>query len=293
MEEFRRLIEIQKDIDSQISTNKGLTAIFNRINSPFASLKDLDIQIKDIETKLNEEKDEIKRTLLKLRRESLIKRYDEIKKSITSEMEKELVIARKNLEVGIKTLEEFQKELTEAKKYWAAVQLRSEQTIAKTTIFTDFLSVEGKMTINAGQTLEILTPKPVENNLYDANVYAEESFKTIIEPSFTFIKVGQLNKNLSGGEIKKVNLDKILIYDEEGNKEMVYSKFTFNTNLTINLSSLGVILNDYERMDGDGSVWILVNNGCAGRGEVPTATRPCCQGYKESGGKCIRDVIID
>jgi hypothetical protein len=61
-----------------------------------------------------------------------------------------------------------------------------------------------------------------------------------------------------------------------------------------NLIIIGLLIFIIYRIINKGSIGVdtkessLTSSKCGGRGGSP----PCCTGYKESGGKCIRDIIV-
>jgi predicted RNase H-like nuclease (RuvC/YqgF family) len=267
MAEIRPSVEIKKDIllkESQItSANKTLETL----RRPFVTLSSLQKQMDELKRRIEEEKDDRIVARLKRQLESLSSQYDNIKKSITRELEQKVKEAEISIEKLNSELESLKKELAESLKYEESLKIRASKTVVRLTNISQILGGADtiSLTVNQGQRLEYL------RSVDSGNVYmklsklgtAEEFVGTIKSIDYKSIFV---QEDIFVGDVPQPESPiKVFPKSDSGisnGGETMYFTQVMDFQTTIRLSlGLGFVAFDVDRQDGDLSIWVLLSGG--------------------------------
>jgi hypothetical protein len=255
--------EINLIISSLSSTLKINQQRLSNFLKPFDLLKSLDLRISKKRKEIDAEKDEPNKRRLIIQLKTLEDSYKDAQNLITPELEKKVEFTRDSIKQNEIELNELNKKLDESLEYEKLLDYRNSTTIVDTFDVSTVIGSIDQIVINKGQKSETLTSISNGNIYIKLSLLESSESMDIIKKSVNYNNVMIVENN---DFIEVANFPKIPqskpIKDfsptEVRGDESIYLSQTFSHDVTMYLNtSVGFILLDSDRRDGELSVWVL------------------------------------
>jgi hypothetical protein len=257
--------KIKREIPPLTSSIKRNESRLTNLSKPISLIKELEGQSKELKLKIEKAETEKEKVLLSLELKLVETQMDEIKKTITIELEKEISVLKGNIESQKMDLELLNKKLVESVKYEEEVKIRKRITLCEVIDLRTFFPDTIRFTVNRGQILEYL--KSVDTNVTYLKVSTIKNLESSNQNPIKILSVdyNTIFLNESGryttGDIIKNPIDGIEKPIGGFGSETNYISQVVNFDMDIVLNpSVGFIVNDVDRNDGDLSVWVLLTS---------------------------------
>jgi hypothetical protein len=250
--------EIKLIISSLSSTLKINQQRLSNFLKPFDLLKSLDLRISKKRKEIDTEKDEpIKRRLI-IQLKTLEDSYKDTQNLITPELEKKVEFTRDSIKQNEIELNELNKRLDESLEYEKLLEFRNSITIVDTFDVSKVIGNIDRIVINKGQKCETLTSVSNENIYIKLSLIESVESMDFIKKSVNYNNVMIVENNDSPKSFQSKPIKDFSPTEVRGD-ESTYLPQTFSHEVTMSLNtSVGFILFDSDRRDGDLSVWVLI-----------------------------------